>query len=182
MRIRGKIGVSLMTIAVMIVMFKMDTNPKYVNQLIEFIRFTHEDLCDIAVPEDISKDVCHLVKYHEEFMSTYTDDISLKISSYSDVDDFINSRKIEGQTYVSLYINRSLWKFVEYAIKDDEAIEDYWKIKYYCTLKIGQYNTLISEWCKLDEFFMGYKDIVLSICTAVLIAVNVFIMPKDKEE
>lgn len=155
-------------------LYRFDTRPIELAKLNEHMDYTHYELCSQSTEYDRPDTIFNLIKYDADFMANFTSDITLEISNYEDVIDFINSRKVEGSSYTSSYINRSLWQYIEYSIKDKESLEDYWKIKYYCTLNIGRCNYTINTECKFEEFILFKYMYIITGCIFIIIFTNVY--------
>lgn len=169
---------NIIAIGVILIMYKIDTNSVNLKILNDYIDFSHYELCNKEDVYNRPEVISDLLKYDEDFMANYIDNINLEIKSYSDVEEFINHEKVEGQSYLSSYINRNLWKYIEYAIRDDETLQDYWKIKYYCIKNIGTYNTLIMTQYLYEDFLYSNRGIITTVCIWYLFFTNTYLILK----
>lgn len=163
--------IAMLTIALL---YRFDSRPVEIAKLNDYMDFSHYEICNQDREYDRPDTIFNLIKYDAEFMSSYTDELNISISTYEDALDFVESNKIEHTSYSSLYITRSLWQYIEYAIKDKETLEDYWKIKYYCTLNIGRCNYEMTNTYKVEQFFLFNYMYIVTACVLLISMSNTY--------
>ena len=165
---------NIVCISMLLLLCWFDTRDSEIAMINDYMDFTHGEICGENTEVFRTDSIIGLIEYDTNFMANFTDDVNIKFESFEDVESFVNSHKVECQSYASAYINRNIWKYIEYAIADDDTIQDYWKIKYYCSQNIGTYNYLLNTDYGLECYVIETTPYFILITFFILVLTNVY--------